>query len=101
MNRRLMLGVSLFTPALTACGDSETAEQTPIEAWEQVWDDGGDELQSQMCGTFAGDYPLHTGEVGPEALWEALEEENYTISIDYDDWFDWMTDTCADVEPAE
>ena len=89
---------ALVVPALLAvasgCGGTEGGADSPIEAWEQVWDDAGDELRENMCGTFRGEFPLHTGENGPEALYEALDEEGYVVSLDDDDWSAWMEAQC-------
>lgn len=85
----------LSIAALAACSDTEGGADSPIGAWEQVWKDNDGELRENMCGTFRGEYPLHTGQNGPEALYEALDEEGYVLSLDYDDWFSWMDGECA------
>ena len=85
----------LSIAALAACSDTEGGADSPIGAWEQVWKENDGELRENMCGTFRREYPLHTGENGPEALYEALDEEGYVLSLDYDDWFAWMDGECA------
>ena len=79
---------------VAGCGETEGGADSPIEAWELVWSDAGDDLRENMCGTFRGEYPLHTGENGPEALYDALDEEGYVLSLDYDDWSAWMETEC-------
>jgi hypothetical protein len=72
----------------------------PLDGWEQVWLDTDDDTQAKMCGTFDGEVELSSGEVGAEALWEALESEDYVIALGYDDWFGFMEDRCASIASA-
>ena len=83
--------------ALAACGTTVPMTGTPLDGWEQVWLDTDSETQSKMCGTFAGEVELNSGEVGAEALWEALEDDDYVIGLGYDDWYAFMDERCASI----
>lgn len=78
-----------------ACAGAEDGADSPIEAWEQAWDDAEPDVRTNMCGTFRGEYPLHDGDNGPEALYDVLDEEGYVLSLDYDDWHEWMDRECT------
>ena len=95
--RAMKLAAVALVPllAVAACADTEGGADSPIEAWEQVWVEADDELRANMCGTFRGEFPLHTGDKGPEALYAALEEEGYVLSLDYDVWSSWMDGECG------
>lgn len=79
---------------VSACGNTVPMTGTPLEGWEQVWLDTDEETQLKMCGTFHGDVELSSGEVGAEALWEALEKDDYVVAVGYDDWYDFMVSRC-------
>lgn len=91
------IAVCVLALTVSACGSTVPMTGTPLDGWEQVWLDTDDETQSKMCGTFYGEVELSSGEVGAEALWEALEEEDYVIALAYDDWYGFMEDRCASI----
>ena len=86
--------------AVSACGSTVPMTGTPLDGWEQIWIDTDDETQSKMCGTFYGEVELSSGEVGAEALWAALEDDDYVIALGYDDWYTFMEERCASITSA-
>lgn len=92
--------VVLVVLVVSGCGSTVPLTGTPLDGWEQVWLDTDVETQAKMCGTFDGDVPLSSGEVGAEALWEALERDDYVIGLGYDQWYDFMQTRCTSIDNA-
>ena len=94
------IGACVLALVVSACGSTVPMTGSPLDGWEQVWLDTDDETQAKMCGTFDGQVPLNSGEVGAEALWEALERDDYVVALGYDDWYDFMEQRCDQIEAA-